>query len=297
MEYIVTGGAGYLGYPVVRKLVELDKHTTVLDVKDSEVEGAGFIQCDLSNKVEVDEALAELENNNCKFIHLAALFVKNMAKRKETKDEDYSRLNTNATKNLIDAISEKEMKIKSFVFSSTSLCNFEELVKNDPYTRTKYESEQEVKRLQHDVPNVQIVRFSRVIGLSRLNVLPEDIISDFMKLIPTQNPFKVFGPEIVRDYIHMDDARDILLHLSDQNGFATKNFFTAQPTSMRDLTELIVQALKDEGLITEKEIAYEPKSDSAQNWKSDFPANMLKCDTSSKAIRLAIKEYMPFFKK
>lgn len=300
-KYIVTGGSGYIGYPIVKKIVDSKKDVTVFDVKDTKIKGAKFIKCDLTNKEDVINAFKNLTTKDeYIFIHLAALFVKDASKRGEYKDEDYTKLNTLATKNLVDAIIENKGKVNvtSFVFSSTSLVNFEESVKTDPYTRTKLESEKEVERLKGIVKNIQIIRLSRVIGIGKPKEVPIDIVSDYMRYILAPEPFDLRGPTILRDYVHISDVRNMMIYMADQRGpFSAKNLFTTKPITMKQIADIIVESMKDAGMIDGKEIKEGTKTDPLTQWNAELPTNLLNYDTSEKVIRQVIKEYMPFFKR
>jgi hypothetical protein len=66
---------------------------------------------------------------------------------------------------------------------------------------------------------------------------------------------------------------------------------------MKEITEMIIETLKDAKVIKEKKVEYGTKTDPYNVWKGDFDFGLLTFDTSEKVIKKVIDEYMPFFNK
>ncbi|MEO7029524.1 MAG: UDP-glucose 4-epimerase GalE [Acidobacteriaceae bacterium] len=118
MNILVTGGAGYIGGTVAAILIEAGHEVTVLDnlchsKRDAVPVGAKFVECDIANRVRVEELLRELRPDGV--MHFAALIE---AGESMQKPEIYFRNNTAATLTLLEAM--HATGVNKLVFSSTA---------------------------------------------------------------------------------------------------------------------------------------------------------------------------------
>ncbi|HNY10036.1 MAG TPA: NAD-dependent epimerase/dehydratase family protein [Candidatus Wallbacteria bacterium] len=150
MNALVTGGGGFLGSVIVKKLVEKGVNVTILNRhKYLELEKLGVrsVECDLADNVKVSDACAGMDM----VFHVGA---------KEGfwgKYEDYYDVNVRGTTNVIDGCLKHGVKkliytsTASVVFADTDLMNVDEstpYAKNHLfyYSETKAEAERRVLR-------------------------------------------------------------------------------------------------------------------------------------------------------
>ena len=293
MNYVITGGSGYLGAVLIKRLLDDGNKVIVMDVVNerSDIE---FIKCDITDSKQVNDGIASLDKNKeYNIIHLAALFVKDMAKRKETSDEAYFKINRDGTRNIVEAILSNKTRISSFLFSSAFLCNFIDQMGHDAYTVSKHDAEQEVDKLRDICDNVCILRISRAVGVTDPDRKPVDIIGDFMSMIRDQDPVTIFGENVERDYIHVSDVANIMINHARDGRF---NACSTKVMQIRKIAEMIYRTFLDAGVIKEKEIIYKECEDKLKkmNKEGDF-ADVLQYKTSEDAVGKSIDEYMRFF--
>ena len=117
MNYLVTGGAGYIGSHMVKYLVEKKHNVTVFDNYSSgkfkKIRGASYKKIDLLDIKKLDSHI--LRNSFDAVFHFAALSIVSESEKKPLK---YFKNNVEGTKNLI-AIMIK-CKINNFIFSSSA---------------------------------------------------------------------------------------------------------------------------------------------------------------------------------
>jgi nucleoside-diphosphate-sugar epimerase len=119
MEFLVTGGAGFIGSNIVRRLVEKKKSVRVLDnlatgrienIKDL-MSSIDFIGCDIRDMETVKKAVKGVKY----VLHLAALpSVPRSVKDPETSNE----INVTGTLNML--VASRDAGVERFVFSSSS---------------------------------------------------------------------------------------------------------------------------------------------------------------------------------
>ena len=117
MNYLVTGGAGYIGSHMVRYLVEKKHKVTVFDNYSSgkykKIKGAIYKKIDL---LDMNKLNLQISKNRFDAVfHFAALSVVSDSEKKPLK---YFKNNVEGTKNLIDAMI--KYKINNFIFSSSA---------------------------------------------------------------------------------------------------------------------------------------------------------------------------------
>lgn len=111
-KVLITGGAGFLGVHLARKLIKENYEVTLLDLADLDAKDLigkiKFVKCDIRNKNKVDEAI---KNHN--YVVHAAAALPILREKKIIFD-----VNINGTKNVLDA--SLKNKIDRLVFISTT---------------------------------------------------------------------------------------------------------------------------------------------------------------------------------
>lgn len=216
MKIVVTGGAGYVGGPVVEELLNAGHHVRVVDTVAREGTpyaqpraAIEYVQGDLRDTALVARAVHGADA----VVHLAALVI--VRKLKDDAEAALLRaINVEATRSLVEAA--KAAGVKRFVFSSTC-SNYEPteparpateetpLKATNAYTEGKIEAEQLV--LASRAPGFEpvVVRLATVYGAShRLNFEP--LPNSWLREAIEKGKLEVYGPKSWRPYVHTRDV-------------------------------------------------------------------------------------------
>jgi nucleoside-diphosphate-sugar epimerase len=205
MKILVTGGAGYKGVKLTKKLLERGFDVTVLDnfmygfepfLHLVENKNLHVIKQDIRNKI---DSIHEYDA----IFHLAGL---SGFPACSANPSSAHLINVEATKQLVDSLSKNQLLVyastTSFYGKSGTKCTEDTPV--DPvshYGRTKYLAEQHV--MQH--PNAISLRFATVFGFSpkmRMDLM----VNDFTYKALKEGVVVLFDSYAKRTFIHIDDA-------------------------------------------------------------------------------------------
>ena len=178
---LVTGGTGFLGTALVRRLVEDGHRPRVLDLNSldqPELEGnIEFIKGDVRDEQLVGGACRDVDT----VFHLAAAVLPTRGKK------NYTSINTGGTRNVLQASLEHQVKqvvhiSTSAIFGVPSRLPVTEETELRPmgyYGNAKFDGEQEVKRYRERGLRVAILRPRTIIGTERLGIF--HILFDWIK--------------------------------------------------------------------------------------------------------------------
>ena len=178
---LVTGGSGFLGVGLVRRLVEQGHRPRVLDIHPldtPELEGqVDFVNADVRDADAVSRACAGVDT----VFHLAAAVLPTRGKQK------YISINLGGTRNVLRAAAEHG--VQQVVHVSTSaifgvpkqlpVTEESELRPMGYYGTAKFLAEQEIRRYRNEGGNVSILRPRTIIGTERLGIF--HILFDWIK--------------------------------------------------------------------------------------------------------------------
>ncbi len=189
MKIIITGASGFIGSFIVEEALRKGFDTWAAVRKSSSKEylkdeRINFIELNLSSKAQLIE---QLRGHDFDYVVHAAGVTKCLNK------QDFHRINTEGTKNLIDAILELQMPLKRFVFVS-SLSIFGAIKEQQPYD--------EIRETDIPQPNTEYGR-SKLAAEKYLESLGSRV--PYIILRPTG----VYGPR-EKDYFMM--AKSIKQH-------------------------------------------------------------------------------------
>lgn len=260
MNILITGGAGFIGSHVGKRMTELGHDIVVLDdfndfyspeIKRANlaerVPAATVVEGDIRDKAAVEEAFAKGIDA---VIHLAA----RAGVRPSIIDPElYISTNIQGTFNLLDA--SRRHGVKSFLFASSSSVYGmntkvpfaeDDLIQStiSPYAMTKLAGEQMCSNYSH-LYGIRCIclRFFTVYGPGQR---PDLAIRKFTELILNDQPVEMYGDgSTERDYTYIDDIVNGVagaLHYRG-NPFEIFNLGEAQTTKLRDLIKAIGNAL------------------------------------------------------
>ena len=237
-KILITGASGFIGSFIVEEALNRDmevwaavrKTTSRRYLQDKRIH---FIELDFSSKEQLKAQLGEHEFD---YVVHAAGVTKCLDKA------DFRRMNTEGTKNFVDALIELQMPLKRFVFLS-SLSVFGDIHEEQPY--------QDIS--EHDAP-----RPNTAYGKSKLDAEKylDSIGNDFPYII--LRPTGVYGPRET-DYFLM--AESIKKHVDFAVGFKRQDItfvyvldvvqavFLALDRGMSDALCLFSVIRTDEGVV------------------------------------------------
>lgn len=269
MNFLVTGGAGFIGSHVCERLLSMGHSVWAFDdlngfydpqIKrrnllaiQTQAKPFEFIHGDLTDKAAVAEAFGASRYDQV--IHLAA-----RAGVRPSLEEPalYQRVNVEGTVNLLEGARTAGVK-KVILASSSSVYGINSKVpfsENDPifkaispYAASKLACEA-LGHVYHHVYGLDVVmlRFFTVYGPRQR---PDLAIHKFAKLIQQRKPIPVFGDgNTARDYTYIDDILEGILACTKQNfGFEIFNLGESQTVTLQRLIELLEAALGRKAIV------------------------------------------------
>lgn len=269
-KVIVTGGLGYVGSLLCKKLIKKGYEVIILDNfltnTEKKIDGAKLIKCDITKSI----SLAKINIKNVKaLLHLAAQ--SSGPKSFEEPDLDVQ-VNVLGTVNLINFC--KKNKINKFIFASsftvygdnknTEILNEENNCKPKSfYAVSKYASEKYLQILCEKFSiKWNILRMFNVYGPGQdMNRIDQGIVSIYLnyiknhKILPVKGSLKRF-----RDLIYIDDVLDAwILCLEDKKNYnQIFNLGSGEKTYVKDMIHEIINLYKKKNKIKVKVVGSTP---------------------------------------
>ena len=238
MKALVTGGVGFIGTNLIKRLIKdgyevvsLDNYST--GKEENEQEGCKYHRCELFDDIPRHGAWGlekfQLDKPDVIF-HLAAL-----ARIQPSFDTPVKSFKANAlaTQNILEYARLNDIPI-IYAGSSSKHGN----VYSNPYTFTKWQGEQLCK-LYYEIYdlNVTICRFYNVYGPYQLTEGPYcTVLGIFQKLYENNKPLTITGDgEQRRDFTHVDDIVDGLVRCIDIDGYNEYEFGRGRNYSINEI--------------------------------------------------------------
>jgi len=269
MNFLVTGGAGFIGSHVCERLLRDGHAVWALDDLNPFYEPAlkkdnvreiqklakpfEFIVGDITNRAVLDELFASVKFDQV--IHLAA-----RAGVRPSLEEPalYQRVNVEGTVNVLEAARLNGVK-KIVIASSSSVYGVNSKVpfsEGDPifsaispYAASKLACES-LGHVYHHIygMDVTMLRFFTVYGPRQR---PDLAIHKFAKLISDGKPISVFGDgSTARDYTYIDDIVDGVISCTQKNfGYEVFNLGESQNVKLSELISLLEKSLGKKAVI------------------------------------------------
>ena len=254
MKYIVTGGAGFIGSNIVKKLVTRGDNVTVIDnLNTGKEENLASVSDKITflkdNILNVD--LLEQETDGIDGIfHQAALA---SVQDSFSKPEEYNDVNVNGTENILKLAKKNNFKVV-YASSSSVYGNPERIPiresdsKNpiNPYAETKLKKEElAIKYSQMGV---------KVIGLRYFNVFGKGqskeyagVLKLFLEKIRDKAPPKINGDGTqFRDFVYVEDVANANIMSMDSD--VNHEFFNVGTNTSITILDLAKTIIKSAGL-------------------------------------------------
>jgi UDP-glucose 4-epimerase len=235
-KVLVTGGCGFIGYHLTKKLVDKGFQVDVVDnlsigkeAKDVSVLGANFLGCDI-------RSIDNLPDNNYQYIfHLAAL--SRIQPSFQNPSLTFS-VNTFGTKNVVEYALRNKSKL---IFAGSSSRHHNPNL--SPYAMSKELAEQWIKMYKTVYGlNAEIIRFYNVYGPGELiNSHMAAVLGIWRHCIEKGIPIPIVGDgEQRRDFTHVDDIISgiELISFSDHKHEDAWELGTGKNYSMNEVYEM-----------------------------------------------------------
>jgi UDP-glucose 4-epimerase len=240
MKILVTGGVGFVGTNLIKRLlddghevVSLDNYST--GKEENEQEGCKYHRCELFDDIARHGAWGLEKFQLAKpdvIFHLAALA--RIQPSFDTPVESF-KANALATQNILEYARLNDVPI-IYAGSSSKHGN----IYSNPYTFTKWQGE-ELCKLYYEIYNlnVTICRFYNVYGPYQLTEGPYcTVIGIFQKLYENNKPLTITGDgEQRRDFTHVDDIVDGLVRCIDIDGYNEYEFGRGRNYSINEIAD------------------------------------------------------------
>ena len=251
MDYVITGGAGFIGSNIAKQLVNTGHNVTILDnLSNGKKENLSAIMEKIkfvNGDIRDFNLLEKLLKNTDGVFHQAALA---SVQESFSKKEEYNDVNVGGTENILKLA--KEFNFKVVYASSSSIYGNPEKIpikENDqknpinPYAVTKLDDEKlAIKYAQMGV---------RVIGLRYFNVFGEKqsstyagVIKKFVKKVRNNEAPIINGDgQQTRDFVYVGDV--VNANILAMNSNVDHEFFnigTATTITVLELANLIIES-------------------------------------------------------
>jgi len=250
MRILVTGGAGYKGVLLVRRLLEKGHRVALLDnfmygyspvlhlVHEDNLE---ILQCDIRNLKKEHVAGFDV------VYHLAGI---SGVPACAANPHSAEMINVEATRNLAAMLDRQQVLVNASTtsFYGASGKAFDETMPVDPisiYGKTKYEAEKYIQQRERSIS----LRFATVFGISA-RMRDDLLVNDFVYRAIKDRLIVLFGAQSKRTFIHIQDAVSayvfVLDHLDEMCGQVYNVGDAGLNYSKMDIAQAIMKRIKCE---------------------------------------------------
>ncbi|AFU57883.1 NAD-dependent epimerase/dehydratase family, includes UDP-galactose 4-epimerase-like proteins [Candidatus Nitrososphaera gargensis Ga9.2] len=246
---LVTGGAGFIGHHLVRRLLQQDYRVVIIDnlssAKTENIprhQNAVFYKEDVRNMETISDIVKRERIDAC--IHLAAItsVTESLVFSNEVTD-----VNVNGTASVLEACT--NAGVGSFVFASSAAVYGEakilpvpedkELRPISPYGESKVAGEKLVESYQKSgkIPHAISLRFFNVYGEGQ-NPRYAGVITKFTERLSKGLPPVIYGDGMqTRDFISINDVVDAIMLAIGSGTFGVFNIGTGKAITINELAK------------------------------------------------------------
>ena len=210
MKILVTGGVGFIGTNLVKKLITMGKDITSIDdystgLKKNEIKGVKYIKSDI-------ELIDKIDTEFDLCFHLAA---QSRVQPSFENPEESIRVNVNGTTKVMEWAKKHNVKV---IYAGSSSKHHDP--SDSPYAMTKFLGEEICKlyKKSYNV-NVEIARFYNVYGpYEPLDEKFGNVIGIWRTKVRQKKPLTIVGDgNQKRDFTHVDDITDGIIKIALSN--------------------------------------------------------------------------------
>lgn len=213
MRIIVTGGAGFIGTNLIKRLIKENHYVVSIDnyhtgTRNNHVDQVTYLDMDIRNINDYSWLKPDV------IFHLAAIA---RIQPSFEKPKEYFSTNANGTLNIVDYCSKNNIPLVYAGSSSHHSGKFK-----NPYTFSKDVGEEIIQLYQtHYNLKACIVRFYNVYGPHQLTEGGyTTLIGKWLNNIEKGIECEIYGDgEQRRDFTHVDDIIDALIKIMDKNAY------------------------------------------------------------------------------
>ena len=254
MKYLVTGGAGFIGSNIVKKLVARGDNVVVIDNLNTGKEENLISVKDkivFYNDSILNLDLLEKETQNIDGVfHQAALA---SVQESFIKPEEYQNVNVNGTENILKLAKKNNFKVvyasSSSVYGNPKKIPIKESdSKNpiNPYAKTKLEKEKLAKKYSQMGVKVIGLRYFNVFGKGQSKEYA-GVLKLFLERIRDELPPKINGDgSQFRDFVYVEDVADANIMSMDSK--VNHEFFNVGTNTSITILDLAKTIIKSSGL-------------------------------------------------
>ena len=254
MKYLVTGGAGFIGSNIVKKLVARGDNVVVIDNLNTGKEENLISVKDkivFYNDSILNLDLLEKETQNIDGVfHQAALA---SVQESFIKPEEYQNVNVNGTENILKLAKKNNFKVvyasSSSVYGNPKKIPIKESdSKNpiNPYAKTKLEKERLAKKYSQMGVKVIGLRYFNVFGKGQSKEYA-GVLKLFLERISDKLPPKINGDgSQFRDFVYVEDVADANIMSMDSK--VSHEFFNVGTNTSITILDLAKTIIKLSGL-------------------------------------------------
>ena len=250
MKYVVTGGAGFIGSNIVKKLVARGDSVTVIDNlntgKEKNLESVRdeivFIKDSILNFDLLDKETEGIDG----VFHQAALA---SVQDSFSKPEEYFDVNVNGTENILKLAKKNKFKIvyasSSSVYGNPERIPIKEIdAKNpiNPYAKTKLKKEELATRYSEMGVEVIGLRYFNVFGKGQSKEYA-GVLKLFLERIRDEVPPKINGDGTqFRDFVYVEDVANAnIMSMDSKINHEFFNVGTNTSITILDLAKIIIK--------------------------------------------------------
>jgi len=250
MRIFVTGGAGFIGIHLCKKLLEQNHDVTIFDNFENSSK-THFISMfkDSVTVISGDIANYSLLHTSMKnhdiVIHLAAKI--NIPDSIINPESTFD-TNVKGTQNVLDALlSNNISKIVSlssaavYLDTISKIAEFSKTIPSSPYGASKLEMEKKINHftVQYKIQSI-ILRLFNVYG-SEQSIEYAGVITQFREKINQNLPLIIYGDgSAMRDFIHVNDVVIAIILAMNSSESNTYNIASGTSTSIVDLAKIMI---------------------------------------------------------
>tara|TARA_B100001540_G_C15727398_1_gene605982 strand:+ start:352 stop:1272 length:921 start_codon:yes stop_codon:yes gene_type:complete len=251
MKYVVTGGAGFIGSHLTKKLVEDGNQVTIIDNlntgKEKNLEEVrekiNFVKGNILDEKLINEITQDVDG----VFHQAALA---SVQDSFTKPEEYHEVNVIGTKNIFESSKKYNFKVV-YASSSSVYGNPERIPIKETDAKNPFNPYAETKLKDEELAIKYAGMGSEIIGLRYFNVFGKKqskeyagVIKLFLDQIKKEEPPIVNGDgRQFRDFVHVSDVVNAnILSMTSNIKHSFFNVGTNSSITILDLAKTIINA-------------------------------------------------------